>query len=153
MLLVVWSSREAEELDDYLAEKLLPNEEDFDILMWWKCNGSKFPILQKIARDILAVPISTVASESAFSMSGNKVTKQRSRLKSDTLGALMCSQSWLRKELEGKILKHILMVISYMYINIFYLTIICIFQIKNKENRRHLIKQLNMMMMLTNISD
>ncbi|CAI9301042.1 unnamed protein product [Lactuca saligna] len=60
------------ELDDYLAEKLLPNEEGFDILMWWKCNGSKFPILQKIARDVLAIPISTVASKSTFSMSGNK---------------------------------------------------------------------------------
>nr|KAJ0216565.1 hypothetical protein LSAT_V11C300137950 [Lactuca sativa] len=63
---------EKTELDGYLADKLLPNEEGFYILMWWKCNGSKFPILQKIARDILAIPISTVASESAFSMSGNK---------------------------------------------------------------------------------
>lgn len=36
---------EKSELDDYLAKKLLPNEEGFDILMWWKCNGSKFPIL------------------------------------------------------------------------------------------------------------
>nr|KAJ0202220.1 hypothetical protein LSAT_V11C600333530 [Lactuca sativa] len=93
---------EKTELDDYLAEKLLPNEEGFDILMWWKCNGSKFPILQKIARDILAIPISSVASESAFSMSGNKVTKQRNRLKAETVGVLMCSQSWLRKELQGK---------------------------------------------------
>ncbi|CAI9285477.1 unnamed protein product [Lactuca saligna] len=61
---------EKTELDDYLAEKLLPNEED-----------------------ILAIPISTFASESAFSMSGNRVTKQRNRLKPETVGALMCSQS------------------------------------------------------------
>ncbi|KAJ9538563.1 hypothetical protein OSB04_031296 [Centaurea solstitialis] len=47
------------ELDDYLAEKLLPNEDGFDILMWWKCNGAKFPILQKIAKDVLAIPISS----------------------------------------------------------------------------------------------
>nr|KAJ0211667.1 hypothetical protein LSAT_V11C400211500 [Lactuca sativa] len=84
---------EKTELDDYLVEKLLPNEEGFDILMWWKCNGSK---------DILDIPISTVASESAFSISGNKVTKQRNRLKLEIVGALMCSQSWLRKELQGK---------------------------------------------------
>ncbi|XP_024965921.1 zinc finger BED domain-containing protein RICESLEEPER 2-like [Cynara cardunculus var. scolymus] len=77
-------------------------DEGFDILMWWKCNGAKFPIMQRIARDVLTIPISIVASESAFSMSGNKVTKQRSRLKSQTIGALMCSQSWLRKEIEDK---------------------------------------------------
>lgn len=93
---------ETSELDEYLTEKLLPNEDGFDILMWWKGNGSKFPILQKIARDVLAIPISTVASESAFSMSGNKVTKQRSRLHPQTVGALMCTQSWLRKELQDK---------------------------------------------------
>ncbi|CAI9282266.1 unnamed protein product [Lactuca saligna] len=63
---------EKTELDDYLVEKLLPNEKVLT-LMWWKCNGSKFSILQKIARDVLAIPISTVASESAFSISGNKV--------------------------------------------------------------------------------
>lgn len=89
------------ELDDYLADRLIPDDEDFDILLWWKCNGSKFPIMQRIARDVLAIPISTVASESAFSMSGNKITKQRNRLNSQTVAALMCSQSWLRKEIEG----------------------------------------------------
>ena len=36
---------EKNELDDYIAEKFLPNEEGFDILIWWKYNGSKFPIL------------------------------------------------------------------------------------------------------------
>ncbi|XP_024989317.1 zinc finger BED domain-containing protein RICESLEEPER 2-like [Cynara cardunculus var. scolymus] len=60
------------ELDDYLAEKLSPNEEGFDILMWRKCNGSKFPMLQRIAKDVLAIPISMVASESAFNMSDKK---------------------------------------------------------------------------------
>ncbi|KAJ9542242.1 hypothetical protein OSB04_028748 [Centaurea solstitialis] len=84
-----------------VAEKLLPNEEGFDILMWWRCNGSKFPILQKIAKDILAIPISSVASESAFSMCGNKLTKQRSRLHPKTIAALMCTQNWLRKEIQG----------------------------------------------------
>ncbi|KAJ9557705.1 LOW QUALITY PROTEIN: hypothetical protein OSB04_012319 [Centaurea solstitialis] len=91
---------ETSELDDYLAEKLLPNEEGFDILMWWRCNGSKFPILQKIRR--FSQPISSVASESAFSMCGNKLTKQRSRLHPKTVAALMCTQNWLRKEIQDK---------------------------------------------------
>ena len=42
----------------------------FDILDWWKLNASKYPILSKITRDILAITISTIASESIFSISG-----------------------------------------------------------------------------------
>ncbi|KAL0387425.1 UNVERIFIED_CONTAM: Zinc finger BED domain-containing protein RICESLEEPER 2 [Sesamum radiatum] len=68
------------ELDMYLEESLLPRARDFDILNWWKTNGVKFPTLQKMARDILAIPVSTVASESAFSSSGKLINPHRNRL-------------------------------------------------------------------------
>ncbi|KAL4584590.1 hypothetical protein LXL04_009194 [Taraxacum kok-saghyz] len=58
------------ELDRYLEEGIKPESQDFDILMWWKLRATKYPILQAIAKDILANPVSTVASESAFSASG-----------------------------------------------------------------------------------
>ncbi|KAF7822111.1 putative AC transposase [Senna tora] len=86
------------ELDLYLEEKVLPREPTFDILNWWKHTGIKYPTIQKIARDILAIPISTVASESAFSTGGRLVSPHRSRLKENTLEALMCTQNWLCKE-------------------------------------------------------
>ncbi|KAH9607283.1 hypothetical protein KSS87_012367 [Heliosperma pusillum] len=38
-----------------------------DILTWWRNHSAQFPILSKVARDVLAVPASIVASESAFS--------------------------------------------------------------------------------------
>ncbi|XP_031281355.1 zinc finger BED domain-containing protein RICESLEEPER 1-like [Pistacia vera] len=60
------------ELDFYLEEKLLPGTPNFDILVWWKATGPKYPILSSIARDILAIPVSTVASESIFSTGGKK---------------------------------------------------------------------------------
>ena len=41
-----------------------------DILDLWKLNASNYPILSKMTRGILAIPISIVASESAFSTSG-----------------------------------------------------------------------------------
>ncbi|KAL8469702.1 hypothetical protein ACS0TY_032516 [Phlomoides rotata] len=75
------------ELDSYL-------EVEFDILSWWK-NALKYPTLQLVARDVLAISISIVASESAFSTSGRFVSPHRSRLHHDTLEALMCSQDWL----------------------------------------------------------
>lgn len=96
------------ELDIYLEEEQLPlTTEDFDILAWWKSNGIKYPTLQAIARDLLAVPVSTVASESSFSTSGRVVSENRNRLHPKTLEALMCTQSWLvALENEGNFWNH-----------------------------------------------
>lgn len=55
-------------LDRYLDEDPLPRDENeyFDVLDLWKVAGTRFPTLRLIARDILAISITTVASESAF---------------------------------------------------------------------------------------
>ncbi|KAL0440619.1 UNVERIFIED_CONTAM: putative AC transposase [Sesamum radiatum] len=66
------------ELDKYLCEDLEVFQKEFDILNWWKVNSHKFPILSKIARDILAVPVFTVASDSAFSTGGRVLDAFRS---------------------------------------------------------------------------
>ncbi|KAG8369137.1 hypothetical protein BUALT_Bualt15G0120100 [Buddleja alternifolia] len=80
------------ELDFYLEESVLPRISEFDVLSWWKTNGVKYPNLQKMAKDILAIPVSTVASESAFSTSGRLVSPHRNRLHPSTLEALMCAR-------------------------------------------------------------
>ncbi|XP_010275705.1 PREDICTED: uncharacterized protein LOC104610671 [Nelumbo nucifera] len=67
----------------------------------WKSNGIKYPTLQKIAKDILAIPISTVASEFAFSTGGRSVSPHHSRLHVETLEALMCAQNCLLKQVQG----------------------------------------------------
>ncbi|WOG86324.1 hypothetical protein DCAR_0205526 [Daucus carota subsp. sativus] len=74
---------------------VLPKIEGFDILTWWKANAPKYPNLQHMARDFLAIPASTVASESSFSSSGRLVSPHRNRLHPNTIEALMCAQSWL----------------------------------------------------------
>ncbi|CAI9286281.1 unnamed protein product [Lactuca saligna] len=48
------------ELNNYLKEKLLPKDMELDLLAWWKTNGIKYPTLQRIAKDILVIPISTL---------------------------------------------------------------------------------------------
>ena len=89
------------ELDHYLENDLMPRTLDFDILTWWKANGPEYPTLQWIARDILAIPVSTVASESTFSTSGRYLSPHRSKLHPKTVKALMCAQNWLWARIKG----------------------------------------------------
>ena len=60
-------------------------------------NESRFPILARIARDVLAIPISTVASESVFSTGGRILDDFRSSLTPFMVQALICTQDWLRR--------------------------------------------------------
>jgi hypothetical protein len=86
------------ELDRYLSERPISRSGDFDILNWWSTNSGTYPTLAAVARDVLAMPASTVASESVFSMGGRIVTDFRSRLGVESVEALVCSQDWYRGE-------------------------------------------------------
>ncbi|OMP07085.1 hypothetical protein COLO4_07640 [Corchorus olitorius] len=88
------------ELDVYSQEDREKKREDFDILTWWKINSPRFPILSCIARDVLAVPVSSVASESAFSTGGRILDVYRSCLAAKHVQALICGQDWLRGSLD-----------------------------------------------------
>jgi hAT family C-terminal dimerisation region len=60
-------------LDLYLEEPCADRKQSLDILEWWNNNEFRFPKLSKMARDVLAIPVSTVASESAFSCGGRNI--------------------------------------------------------------------------------
>ena len=82
------------ELQIYLTEEIVEDEGNFDILRWWKLNSERFPILSKLARDLLAVPISTIAFESAFSTGRRVLDVFRSSLTPKMVEALICTQDW-----------------------------------------------------------
>ncbi|CAN1130664.1 Putative AC9 transposase [Linum perenne] len=68
--------------------------------MWWKMNGVKFPTLQAIARDLLAIPVTSVASESAFSAGGRILDPHRSKLGHNTVESMLCTKSLVHNELK-----------------------------------------------------
>ncbi|KAI5335682.1 hypothetical protein L3X38_025816 [Prunus dulcis] len=86
------------EVDRYLLDPLESIDEEFDILGWWRINGLKYPTLASIAKDVLAIPTSIIASESCFSTSGRVIDSFRSSLSPRMVEALICSQNWIRSE-------------------------------------------------------
>ncbi|CAD6337042.1 unnamed protein product [Miscanthus lutarioriparius] len=61
-----------------------------------KNNATRFPIMSRMARDLLAIPISTVASESAFSSGGRTLDDFRTSLTPTMVERLVCTNDWLR---------------------------------------------------------
>ncbi|KAI3947541.1 hypothetical protein MKW92_001858 [Papaver armeniacum] len=84
------------ELDQYLEESLLPRAMDFDILSWWKINHLKYPILSRMARDILSIPVSSVPPESVFFTGIKELDQYRSSLRPETVESLICAKDWLQ---------------------------------------------------------
>ena len=90
------------EIDQYLNDGLVPYVEKFNMLDWWKVARTRYPTLRKVARDIFAIPVTMVASESAFSTSGRKLNDHRSQLTPHMVEVLMWSQDWLRNKFKGE---------------------------------------------------
>ncbi|KAL4554031.1 hypothetical protein LXL04_039857 [Taraxacum kok-saghyz] len=84
------------ELDKYLGEDREAMDVNFDILKWWGINKCRYPVLSKMARDVLAIPVSSVASESAFSTGGRVLDSFRTSLTPRMVEALVCTQDWVR---------------------------------------------------------
>ena len=84
------------EVDVYLADERERKSEGFEILLWWKTNSTRFPILSELAKHVLGMPVSSVASEAAFSTGGRTIDAYRSSLSPKTAESLICSQDWLR---------------------------------------------------------
>ncbi|KAJ9536416.1 hypothetical protein OSB04_un000408 [Centaurea solstitialis] len=69
--------------------------ENLDLLARWKEKESQFPILAAMARDLLTVQASTVASESTFSVSGRVISQRRSRLSPESVEMCICLKDCL----------------------------------------------------------
>ena len=66
-------------------------------LQFWKVQKKRYPILTMMAWDVLAMPVSMVASESARSTGGRVLDFFWTFLTSRMVEAFICAQEWLRK--------------------------------------------------------
>ncbi|CAM8999364.1 unnamed protein product [Rhodiola kirilowii] len=77
-----------------LATIEVDDDNSFNLLGWWKNNYTLYPILSSLAKDLLSVPASTVASDAAFSAGGRVVNEKRAALSPNTIEALICLKDW-----------------------------------------------------------
>ena len=68
---------------------------NFDVLTFWKYHQYRYPELTAMARDVLSIPVSTVASEAAFSIGGHVLKQYRSLLKPENVEAIIYTRDWL----------------------------------------------------------
>ncbi|KAL5824836.1 hypothetical protein ACOSQ3_020899 [Xanthoceras sorbifolium] len=73
----------------FLLEPVERKRPTFDVLTWWSVSKKHYPILACIAKDVFAMPIFTVASESAFSNGGCVLDSFRSSLNPKTVECLI----------------------------------------------------------------
>ena len=85
------SSAVGNELAAYLNDRplIVHDEDDFNILDWWRDHKQTYPVLSILARDVLTVPVSTTSSEGTFSLSGRVLEPRRASLHPDMVKSLM----------------------------------------------------------------
>jgi hypothetical protein len=66
------------ELSSYLdSDSLNQYNESFSVLNWWQDHKRTYPILSVLVKGIMTISVSTISSESAFSLSGRLLDDRR----------------------------------------------------------------------------
>ena len=79
-------------------------DDNFSILTWRKNHENQFSVLAKVARDIVVVPASTIASESPYSAVRRVLDEKRSSLMPNVVKICVCKKDWdqAEKRQQGK---------------------------------------------------
>nr|DAD23243.1 TPA_asm: hypothetical protein HUJ06_024706 [Nelumbo nucifera] len=92
---VFYTNERKSQLDLYLEEPYVERQTELNVIAYWKSCEKRFPELSLMARDILKIPISTVAFEAAFSGGRRLLNQYHSSLAPKMVEALICTRDWL----------------------------------------------------------
>ncbi|KAH0763833.1 hypothetical protein KY290_019906 [Solanum tuberosum] len=90
------SHNDRNDFDAYINQNTEPTT--IDLLEWWSNRGQGFPKLQPVARDVLAIQASSVASEGAFSAARFQIGEHRYSLAADSLEISVLFRDWINGE-------------------------------------------------------
>ena len=83
------------ELSSYLdSDPLTEFDDSFSVLSWWRDHKRTYPILSILAKAVLTVPVSTISSESAFSLCGRLIEERRRSLTPEHVEMLSLAKDW-----------------------------------------------------------
>ncbi|XP_070048707.1 uncharacterized protein [Nicotiana tomentosiformis] len=82
---------------DILGIEEVNPDGSFNLLEWWKDKEKYFPILSRMARDILTIQASTVTSESAFTQARLQLGDYRASMR-ESLEKSVLFRDWIRSE-------------------------------------------------------
>ena len=99
-------SNEPREYFESLRDDLNNNNPDYQHLMrnepwqWWvKYGQHKYPVLFKMATDILSIPATSCECERCFSRARRTITDDRNSVKASTIEGLQLLKNWIQKGL------------------------------------------------------
>ena len=75
------------EVESYLKERAIDRKEP--PLRWWKENQNRFPLISRVAKRYLTIPITSTPAERVFSTAGLTVTRLRSCLTPEHVNMLV----------------------------------------------------------------
>lgn len=83
-----------DELEAYFASRREKTKSE--VLVWWRNNADQYPRLSQIARKVLPIQATSVASERVFSVAGGIDTKSRNRLSDESVENIVLYKSWMQ---------------------------------------------------------
>ena len=90
-----------DDFEEYLnqsLETLKIKDGNEDLLGWWTRRSDAFPTLSKMVRDVLAIQVSSVASEAVFSAAMFQIGDNRHSLAEDSLETTVLFRDWSNAE-------------------------------------------------------